>query len=162
MQVLLADRLIEARSEAMNGHVFTSTLNERLTNLCQEPDLLPLNRRERTCISEGVLAQDTPPPRPSVASTVGTVDLNLPRPPLSNLSSMRDSFRNDSLPSVRTNTISLMNGRHLEDTPGSSPRVAADAAKAAKPSTEGVASAQDPRQLYFGRDKGPSRVSGFW
>ena len=162
--MLVADRLIEARSEAMNGHVFNAVTNERLTNLCKEPDLLPLTRRERSCMSEGIVFHDLAP-HPSLASARATSDLNLPAPPLTSLSSMRertDSFRNDSLRGSRLNRISSMNGRHLEDTPGSSPRVAADAAKAPQIAAIMPSSVHDQRQLFFGRDKGPSRVSGFW
>lgn len=164
VQVLLADRLIEARSEALNGHVFSAATNERLTNLCKEPDLLPLQRRERTCMSDGIIhgsfSQDAAPPPSSHVSTRDTADASLPPAPLCSLSSMRErtaSLRNDSFRSVCVNSVS---GRHLEDTPACSPRIGAGIAKGTQP--DGASKMHCQRQMYFGRDKGPSRVSGFW
>lgn len=164
MQILVADRLIEARSEAMNGHVFNVVSSERLTNLRKEPDLVPLTRRERTCMSEGILFQDAAP-LPSKASNRASSDFSVPQAPLTSLKSMRertDSFRIDSLRGARLNSVSSVNGRHLEDTPGSSPRVAADTGKEPQVGAILAASVHDQRQLFFGRNQGPSRVSGFW
>lgn len=155
LQVLVADRLIEARSEALNGHVFCAVSNERLTNLSKEPDLLPLTRRERTCMSDGILYQE-PAPLVTHASARSTADLLLPQPPLSGQSSMHESFTRGA------RTITTLNGRHLEDTPGSSPRVAADTVKGTQAEALPDATVYDQRGAYFGRDKGHSRVSGFW
>lgn len=61
VQLLLADRLIEARDEALNGHVFRVVLNENQTQLTGEPDLVPLTRRNgRSGIADGIAVSTAP------------------------------------------------------------------------------------------------------
>jgi hypothetical protein len=157
--MLVADRLMEARSEAMNGHVFNMISNECLTNLSKEPDLLPLTRRGRTSMADGILFQETSLP-PAHASA--TTDIDLPQSP-SSRSSVRkrtDSVRNDNPRMGNVNTS--MTWRHVEDDPSCSPRIAADTGNSTQIGTVPEDSVQGPRQRYYGKDKGPSQVSGLW
>jgi hypothetical protein len=157
MQVLVADRLIEARAEAMNGHVFNVVSNELLTNLCHEPDLLPLTRRARASMGDGILFHETNPP-PNHAPA--TSDINMPQPP-SNRSNVRkrtDSIRNEGSP-----RMSNVNRKpHSEDDPSSSPRIAAEPVYGTHTRATREDSVQGVRELFFGKNEGPSRVSGFW
>eukprot|EP00892_Ulva_mutabilis_P012503 jgi/Ulvmu1/9625/UM054_0055.1 len=55
MQLLLADRLTEAREEGLNGHVFRVVLDEFQTRLADELDLVPFVRRNcRVGIADGI------------------------------------------------------------------------------------------------------------
>lgn len=61
MQMLLADRLTEAREEALNAHVFRVILDEYQTRLAAESDLVPLVRRNgRISIVDGIAAKAQP------------------------------------------------------------------------------------------------------
>jgi hypothetical protein len=154
--MLLLDRLIEARSEALNGHVFTAVCSERLTNLHREPDLLPLARRERSCMVDGILSTGqglgglgaSPP-----ATTRSSADLVHGAPAA--FGHLPPPYR---MSAMRVSGASL---KSAEEAAACSPRIGTAVTRGAgelSPSAAG----DHVRRLYFGRDKGPSRVSGFW
>lgn len=156
LQLLLADRLTEAREEALNGHVFRIVLDEYQTRLAAEHDLVPLTRRNgRTGITDGI-AQNIPAVSAAFQELRQDLGVSMTR----------------SVPQVaRTNTPSLpfSPGRKaLGGKPQSangdateSPRICAEDVRQASTTTQAVAEASTAgnvhpvaavRRRYYGRD----------
>lgn len=55
VQVMVMDRLMEARDGAINAHVFAAVTHERATALTAHADLLPLERRRRKHMADGIV-----------------------------------------------------------------------------------------------------------
>lgn len=154
VQLLLADRLTEAREEALNGHVFRVVLDESQTRLVAETDLVPLTRRNgRTGIADGIA-----PNSGAVGTTFQSTrsDLGVS---LSRISSQGPRCAAPGLPFSPCKSVS---GKpQSEGESSASPRIAAEdvrfAGAAVQAAVEASAAADAHpvgavRRRYYGRD----------
>lgn len=149
VQLLVADRLTEAREEALNGHVFRVVLDESQTRLVRETDLVPLTRRNgRTGIADDI-AQNTT--FPSTRSDLGVS--------LSRVSSQAPRSATHGLPNSPCKSVS---GKpRSEGESSASPRIGTEDGRFARAAAQSAAEASAAadahpvgavRRRYYDRD----------